>query len=93
MTFPLSGADPGETEFTHGRGLMPSNRQREQSSPNFELAWPYDKAPDGPFGERPHDIARAARRTDPTDPNAVADYGAAPNTANNTTQTQWVRET
>lgn len=92
MTFPLSGADPGETEFTHGRGLMASNTQRSRTSPNFEVAWPYDKAPGGPFAEKPHDINRAIRRTDPCDPNAVADYGAAPNTANNQTQTQWVRE-
>lgn len=93
MTFPLSGADPGETEFGHGRGLMASARQRAQSSPNFEVAWPYDKAPDGPWAEKPQDINRAIRRTDPTEANAVADYAAAPGTPNNQTQTQWVRET
>lgn len=92
MTFPLSGADPGETEFGHGKGLLPSARQIEQRNENSEQVWPYDKAPDGPFGRSVNDIAAAIRRTDPADPNAVADYAAAPNTINNKTQTQWVRE-
>lgn len=92
MTFPLSGADPGETEFGHGRGLRASNRQRQQTSENFELVWPYDKEPDGPWAERPQDAQAAIRRTNSADPNALADYGAAPGTANNTTQTQWIRE-
>lgn len=92
MTFPLSREDPGETEFGHGRGLMASNRQRGQTNPNVELAWPYDKEPLGPWAEKPHQIAAAVRRTDSADPNSVADYAAAPNTPNNTTQTQWVKE-
>lgn len=92
MTFPLSGADPGETEFGHGRGIMPSNAQRSRQNPNVELAWPYDKEPQGPWAEKPHLQAAAIRRTDSADPNSTADYAAAPNSVNNTTQTQWVKE-
>lgn len=92
MSFPLSSKDPGETEFSHGRGLKASPRQNIQTSPAMVPAWPYDKEPDGPWGLSVYDQGKAVQRTDPADPNAEPDMTAKPFTANNRTGTQWVRE-
>lgn len=93
MTFPLNPPDePGESEFSHGKGMMASEAQRGQAIPHVEKVWPMDKAPDGPWFPRPFEQMKAVQRTDPAEANAVASYEAKPNTADNATQTQWVRE-
>lgn len=92
MSFPLSTSDPGETEFSHGRGLRASPTQNTQRSDALEPAWPYDKEPEGPWGLSPYDQGKAVQRTDSADPGAVADMTAEAFTVNNTTGTKWVRE-
>ena len=91
MTFPLSGADPGETEYSHGRGMGASARQRAQRVRNLATAYPTGDA-DGPFEMTVYEHGKAVQRTDPADPKAVADLFAEPNTVNNRTQTKWTRE-
>lgn len=91
MTFPLSEADPGETEFSHGRGLTASARQRLTRNEAMNLAYP-TADPDGPFDYTPYERGKAVQRTDPADPGAVANLFADPETIDNTTQTPWSRE-
>lgn len=46
--------EPGESEFSHGRGLMPNVKHG--------------------YVPEQHDVLRAERRTDTTDPTSVASY-------------------
>lgn len=92
MTRPMvPGQEPGETEFSHGRGLRPSRNQRAQRSPALDEAYP--KAdPDGPWQADPYEAMKAVQRTDPADPGATAAYDAPADSIHNSTQTQWTRE-
>lgn len=66
------GVEPGESEFSWGKGLeAPESRG---------------------YVPEPWEVAAAIRRTDSADAEAVADPAAPPGSANNTTQTQHVRE-
>jgi hypothetical protein len=92
VSFPLSSSDPGETEFGHGKGLRSSPTQNANRSEAMQPAWPFDRAPEGPWGLSVYDQGKAVQRTDPAEPNAVADMTAKPYTPGNRTGTQWVRE-
>lgn len=85
MTAPLNpNIEPGETEYSHGKGLMASAGQRAQYSDPID--------PAGPWEPSVYEQGKAIQRTNPADPTAVADYGAAPGTASNYTEQEWVRE-
>ncbi len=77
-----ANTEPGESEYSHGRGLQPP----ERSGATLHGAAPEDWFVDV------YDEAKAVQRTDPADPTARADYRAKPRTASNKTETQWVRE-
>lgn len=80
MTRPAS--EPGESEFSHGRGLQPPERTgatRHNASPEE-------------WGPTVYEQGKAIQRTDPADPDAVADPTAKPGTPGNQTGQQWIRE-
>lgn len=93
MTFPLPDPDgePGESEFCHGKGLRPSARQRGQRNANFELAYPTADI-EGPWEPDVYERGKAVQRSDPALAGSVADLAAPAFSDNNTTGTQWVRE-
>lgn len=80
MTTPAS--EPGETEFSHGRGLMPPERTGATRHGAGQEEW----------GPTVYEQMKAVQRTDSSDPNAVADFDAAPGTRNNQTGQNWRRE-
>jgi len=76
--------EPGESEFSHGKGLMASGPQRGQ------YVDPIDA--DGPWQPSVYEQAKAIQRTDSAYAGSTAKYDAAPGTIDNTTETNWVRE-
>lgn len=89
--------EPGESEFSHGRGLRATRAQREQPIPNVEIG-NLGTTRDAGQGEEPgpwplsvYDQGKVVQRTDPAEPAAEAAYDAEPNTIHNKTQTRWVR--
>lgn len=76
--------EPGESEYSHGKGLMASDAQRAQYHDPID--------PEGPWEPSVYEQGKAIQRTNPADPDAIADYGAAPGTASNWTEQEWVRE-
>lgn len=93
MTFPLPNADgdPGETEYCHGAGLMPSARQRATRNANFALVYPPGDA-EGPWEPTPYERGKAIQRTDSALAGSTVEEGAAAFSNNNITGTQWVVE-
>jgi|GEM_PF-3817130 len=79
--------EPGESEYSHGKGILASPAQRAQySDPND---------PEGPWEPDVYTQGKAAMRTNPADPAAVADptYTTAPGEpANYNHGSTWVRE-
>jgi hypothetical protein len=75
--------EPGESEFSHGKGLMASAAQRGQYTDPID--------PLGPWEPSVYEQGKAIQRTDPAY-NSNAAYDAAPGTVDNTTETNWVRE-
>lgn len=76
--------EPGESEFSHGKGLMASGAQRGQyTDPNDAL---------GPWEPSVYDNAAAIRRTDSAYASSTAKFDAASETIDNTTTQNWVRE-
>jgi hypothetical protein len=78
--------EPGESEFSHGKGLRASDRQRSQ------YVDPID--PEGPWAPSVYEQGKSIQRTNPADPSAVADpsFAASPGTPSNYNGDQWVRE-
>jgi hypothetical protein len=79
--------EPGESEFSHGKGLLASPRQRSQYSDPID--------PEGPWQLSVYERGKAVMRTNPADPTAVADpdYTSPPGSPSNYDPTsQWVRE-
>lgn len=78
--------EPGETEFSHGKGLRASATQRGQHSDPID--------PKGPWELSVYDQGKAIQRTNPADPTSVADptMAAASGTNANYNGIEWVRE-
>ncbi len=78
--------EPGESEYSHGKGLRASAAQRGQYSDPID--------PKGPWELSVYDQGKAVQRTNPADPAAVADptFEAAPGTPANYNGIEWVRE-
>lgn len=93
MTFPLSlPEEPGESEFSHGKGLMASARQRSQMSDPLNLIKTGMNDPEGPWQPSVYEQDKAVQRTDPANPTSTADYAAPPFSNDNITGNQWERE-
>lgn len=79
--------EPGESEYSHGKGQLASPSQRGQySDPND---------PEGPWELSVYDRGKAVMRTNPADPAAVAgpDYTSPPGSPSNYKyESEWVRE-
>lgn len=76
MSAPLNHNAPvGESEFSHGSGILASNKQRGQ------YVDPID--PEGPWELSVYDRGKAIQRTNPADASAVADVEALPGTPGN----------
>lgn len=75
--------EPGESEFSHGRGLQPPAREGALRLANTGVE---------EWTPTVYEEGKAIQRTDSADPEATADYTAAPNTPANQTEHQWVRE-
>lgn len=80
MTTPAR--EPGESEFSHGRGLQPPERTGALTHNAGQEEW----------GPTVYEQGRAIMRTDPADPDVEVDYTAKPGTPSNQTGQQWVRE-
>lgn len=76
--------EPGESEYSHGKGLRPSATQTGVYHDPID--------PEGPWEPSVYDQGKAIQRTNPADPGAVADPAAAPGTPSNWTEQEWVRE-
>ncbi len=78
--------EPGESEFSHGKGLRASDAQRGQ------YVDPID--PEGPWEASVYERGKAIQRTNPADPTAIADetFTAPGGTAANYNGEPWVRE-
>jgi hypothetical protein len=79
--------EPGETELSHGKGMLASPRQRAQYTDPID--------PEGPWQLSVYERGKAVMRTNPADPAAVADpdYTAKPGSpANYDGGDNWVRE-
>lgn len=78
--------EPGESEFSHGKGLLASPRQRSQYSDPID--------PEGPWELSVYERGKAAMRTNSADPGAVADpdYTAEAGSPANYDGQPWVRE-
>lgn len=93
MTFPLNlPAEPGESEFSHGAGLMASARQRSQTSASLDLVKIGMNDPEGPWQPSVYEQDKAVQRTDSANATSTADYKAPPFSNDNVTGTQWERE-
>lgn len=79
--------EPGESEYSHGKGLLASPTQRGQYSNPID--------PEGPWEPDVYVRGKAAMRTNSADPSATADpdyIAPAGSPGNYKYESEWVRE-